>query len=186
MIGGPPLFDHLLLRGVSKVLHRRASGVVRGSQVDVQDEVPCVLVHVVEGAVAGDPRVVHNHVDLAEPAGRGGHQVTCLVLADRVVDGDHGIPTGLLDQPGGLFGRVLIHVVDSDGRAFLREPNGGGPPDPAPRPGDHGHLAVESSHDCSFRTSRMDPRARRLVFDSRGICVVNVNDPGTYTGRAIT
>jgi hypothetical protein len=114
-------------------------------QVDVQDEVPGLVVEVVEGPIPGDPRVVHHDVDLAELARGPLHHLPGIVQFDRVVGGKSGLGAGLLDQLSRFFRRIGVHVVDHDGRPLLGEPDRRGPADASAGARDHGDLPFQAS-----------------------------------------
>src|SRR5439155_11335955 len=67
VVGRGALLLLLFLRRVAHVGYGGQRGVEGRLQVDVQDEVPDVVVHGVECLVAGDAGVVDQDVDLAEP-----------------------------------------------------------------------------------------------------------------------
>ena len=121
----------------------------RGAQVRVEDEVPQLVVEVVERLVTRDAGVVHQHVHLAELVGGAGHHLAGLIELDRIVRGDLGPASGFLHRLRGLLGGLGVDVVDHDRRSLLGEPDGGGPPDPSPGPRDDGDPALQSCQSSS-------------------------------------
>src|SRR5205807_1651963 len=129
-------------------------------------------------AVAQDAGVVHQDVEAAELAdGLLDQALTALPGGDVVVVRRGGPARGLylVDD---LLGRALLaalsgdrrsHVVHHDGGALRRQQQGLGPADAAPRPRDHGHLAVEQSHLGSFYLvwARMRPIWRPGLRDRK-------------------
>jgi len=126
--------------------------VERGLQVDVQDEVPDLVVHVVEGLVPGDAGVVDQDVDLAELVRGRIHHPAGLLHVHRVVGRDQHLAAGVLDGLGRLFSRLGIDVVHHDGRALLGEQLRRGRSDPPAGAGDDGDLPVQTTQGSLLRT----------------------------------
>ena len=88
-----------------------AGALVRAADVDLEDEVPVLVLHVLEADVAQDAGVVDEHVDAAE--GLDGGLDDLLAVVDAVVVGD-GLAAGgldLVDDDIGSLGRRSCQQV---------------------------------------------------------------------------
>src|SRR5262249_18393248 len=114
------------------------------AQVHGDDGVPLLVGHVEQHPVAGDPGVVHDDVQPAQPVGRFEQLVGGGAFADVAGDRDR-LGTGL-----GTFRRDLVHyvggvqgggdVVDDDGGALPGQAERLGPPQPRGGAGHHRDL----------------------------------------------
>jgi hypothetical protein len=149
-------------------------------EVHVLDPLPGLQAGVEHGHVVGrgDPGVVEQHVDPAEVLGRAPVQAGHLALVGDV---------GMQVQPPDLGRHLLPGLVDevdhAHPRPLGREPPRAGPPDPAGRPGDDGHLPLQPtdtdrppSHPATTAqyvavAAPLPATARgRLVPPNRGTC----------------
>ena len=147
VIGRRAAGAHLPLRRLAHVGHRGERRVERGLEVHVEDEVPQLIVEVVEGLVAGDARVVHEDVDLAELGGGRLEHRAGLVELDGVVGGDLGLAAGVLDGLRGLLGGFRVDVVHDDRRALLCQAKGRSPADASAGSGHDRDLSLQSAQD---------------------------------------
>ena len=82
----------------------------------------------------GDPRIVEQHVDLAE------------FVANPLVERDHRLLIGEVALERQLSDGMLEQVDADDAGALGRESVGGGKPDASGSAGDHAHLSVKATH----------------------------------------
>ena len=104
------------------------------------------FVHLGHGSVAGDPGVVHQHVQTAEALDRRGHQRLyvcgrCDVRAHR-----ERRPARVGKAAGRCRDGAFVDVGKRDGRSFVREELGHRQTEPPPRSRDHRALARQTAH----------------------------------------
>ena len=92
-------------------------------QVHVDDQVPLVLGHRHEHAIAEDAGVVDEHVETTERGEGGVDQLPPTVPVGDVVVGRDRLPAGVADRGGRLL-RHVTQVVHHDLRALLGEEQG--------------------------------------------------------------
>ena len=125
-----PAFDLL-----APVGGREAGGDEVALHVHVDDEVPLLLGHRHEHAVAQDPGVVDQDVEATEGAHRGLDQGAATLPVGDVVVGRDGLAPAGADLRGRLLGH-LPEVVDDDLGALVGEEERMLPPQPATCTGD--------------------------------------------------
>ena len=160
-----------LLGAVAPVRARVPTRRVVPSEVDLDDRVPVVLVHVEDHPVAQDARVVHEHVEAAEGVDRLLHHVARAVEIGDVVEVGDGLAATRPDDLGNFLGRPAVgafaasraaEVVHDDARARGGEVQGVAAAHAVARPGDDGDLAVQDAH-C-----RSSPKQLRASLDAPG------------------
>ena len=96
------------------------------AEVDLDDGVPVVLVHVEDHPVAQDARVVHEHVESAEGVNRLLHQVARAVEIGDVVEVGDSLAAACPDDLDHFLGRPTVgalaasrapEIVHDDARA---------------------------------------------------------------------
>ena len=117
-------------------------------EVDVDDDVPLLLGHRHEHAVAEDAGVVDEHVEAPEGVDRGADQRLAAVPVGDVVVRRDGLAAGGADLGGRLLGDVA-EVVDDDLGALGGEQQGVLAPEPAAGAGDDRDPAVECPHGAA-------------------------------------
>ena len=144
VVGGPLRIRRLGVGGRVEELHaarallnhrrqRVLRDQVRRLQVDGHDPVPHGLVHVDDLLDVGDPGVVHDHVDAAEPLDGGlAHRLDGRGVGQIGRRGE-GLAAGIGDGVEGLRRPFLAARVDRDRRPFSRVGLGDGAPDAACR-----------------------------------------------------
>jgi hypothetical protein len=163
--GGRRGHDDAAVALVAHQAPRGGGALVAAEDVDLVDEVPVGLAHLLERDVAEDAGVVDEDVDLAE--GVDGGLDDGVAVLDRVVVGDRGAAGGLDlvdDLVGGrarlaLAGEAAAEIVDDDLGAARREEQRVGAPQSATGAGDDRDLAIEPQ----FLAHRMFSRALSVV-----------------------
>ncbi|MNO80364.1 hypothetical protein D3C76_715710 [compost metagenome] len=126
--------------------------------MDLVDQVPVGVVHLVEGLVAQDAGVVHHHVDAAEGFDRAAHDV--FPVGHRIVVGHRGAAGGADFRhhavggggAGALAMGAAAEIVDHHLRAVAGEQQRMGASEAAAGAGDDHHLVVETqgiTHGCT-------------------------------------
>ena len=127
----------------------------RALQVDTNDGVEVGLRHLEQHAVAEDPGVVDQHVELPEAVDRLLDQVLGPVPVGHVVVVGGRLAALATDDLGHRLGRPLVsplagdggaHVVDDDLGALLGQQQRLAPPDAVPGTGDDRDLPVDQTH----------------------------------------
>ena len=163
-----------LLRVVAPIRARVPARREMPPEVDLDDGVPVVLVHVEDHPVAQDARVVHEDVETPEGVDRLLHHVAgAREVGDVVEVGDRLAAAGT-DDRGNVVGRRGIgtfpscrsaEVVHHDARAGGCEVQRMSSADAVAGTGDDGDLSVQDAHDdspslrwCHTRASLQQPQ----------------------------
>ncbi len=175
--------DHAAVAGLAHVGPRGMGDREAALDVDLVDQVPVRLGHLVEADVAEDAGVVHHDVDAPVGVHRGLDDLRA--VGDRVVVGD-GLAAGFLDLVHHHVGRlraaaaavdVAAEVVDHDLGAAAGEEVRVGPAEAVASAGHHHHSIVETqfaTHAVSFvspspgRRSSPAPNNTREADHTRG------------------
>jgi hypothetical protein len=132
---------------------RRLGRVGVAEQVDADDGVEVVELHLGEGAVPEVAGVVHHDVDRAVGVDGGLHELLATVVGGHVAEVGHRLAAGGADLGHDGLGHVLrrpsavelgAEVVDDHVGTEGGEPEGVAAPEPPSRARHHGDLAVES------------------------------------------
>jgi len=124
--------------------------------VDADHRVPHVFRHLHDHAVAGEARVVHHDVQIAEGVDRAAHDALGVVPVRDVSERSHGLAAEGFDfldySLGGLFARAAAiglgpKVIDDDARPVSRQLQRFDAPQSLAGAGDDSDLSVQNSHD---------------------------------------
>src|ERR1700761_5246467 len=156
--------QHATVALLTKVRPCGADDVVATVEVHLEDGIPVLERHLVEGAVAQDAGVADDAVDLAELVDRGLDDVLgALGLGDAVVVGDRSAP-GVLDLLDDIVGHVVsgagavagtAEVVDHDAGAFFGEGQRVLAPQTTTGSGDDDNAILHSGHELPISRSSL-------------------------------
>ena len=119
----------------------------RRLEMDVEDVVPLLVGHVLDGAVPGEAGVVDDDVEAAEGLDRGADEAVAEIRRGHVAGADRGRAAEVSDGGGGLLGGSGVEVVDHDAGALARQLERDGPADAPARPRHDGDFPVQLGHD---------------------------------------
>src|SRR5581483_5290005 len=129
-------------------LQDRLGAVERAVEIHLKDQVPVLLAHPQQEAVARDAGIVDEDVDPAPLLeDLVDHRLDVARVGDVHLEIERAAAE-LLDRGDGLFGAPGIQIGDDDVGASLREGFGNGAADALRRAGDDGMLAVKV-HACN-------------------------------------
>ena len=150
------------LRALAPVPGRPLGDEERALEVDPDHRVPVVLGKVHEHAVAGDPRVVHDHVEAPPHVERDAQQAVGARRRRDVADVPGRLAAGPPQHGDGVVDRSPVDVVDDDPAAGGGERLDVRPPDAACRAGDDADAPLaEAAHQGARRLRRRPQTACR-------------------------